>query len=154
MKKLAKLLIFIFIPLFIGFVGGVYNMNGVSVYLSIRLPPFSADSIIFPAAWAIAFLSLGAGTFAGCGNIKKDWQTLFLYSISVFFLLLRPFLFFKWGAYWAAFFGAATIWSAGFVYLKENHKSNKTAFYLFLPYMLWMSYMMYFSFGTAVMNGK
>lgn len=150
--KLKSLLFWVGSSLAIGGIGALLG-GSTERYQIFSKPPLSPPSFIFPIVWGILYLLIGIGAYILSGEksplsataLKFYWAGLFLNMFwSLIFWRLEAFTL---AAFWLALIIVVT---AVLVFL--SYKINKTAFFLFLPYLIWLCFALYLNIGFAVLN--
>ena len=79
-------------------------------------------------------------------------KALLFYGIQLFFNFLWPILFFRFEAFWLAFFVLLALWV--FIYLTMHLFGliDDTAENLLIPYLLWVTFAGYLNLGVALLN--
>ncbi len=147
LNNFLKKLFYIFFPLICGSLVGIIIAKFMD-YETLVKPFLSPPGFIFPIVWSIIYLLLGISYFLipNKKNINK------IYYISLFINLLWSIFFFvlKWRLF-------TCIWTIllliSVVYLLINfYKENKVSFYLNIPYLLWLIFATYLTFGVYLLN--
>ncbi|MBO7216376.1 MAG: tryptophan-rich sensory protein [Clostridia bacterium] len=153
MKRLFVLLVCLFIPLFIGGLAGGLTVAGSGLYQNIALPDFAPPGWVFPAVWTALYTLMGLSSyFAYTSLTGKSGLWKVLYAITLALNFVWPFLFFKWRFYMLSFLVILLMWAVGFVLTREFWARRPVAGILFLPYMGWLSFAAYLSYGVARLN--
>ncbi len=160
MKKGYKLLISLAIPQMVGLVGALFTNSGVSSwYLTLAKSALNPPSWIFGPVWTLLYLMMGFAFYLVWSNhsgvlenlrIKKLgmiswWVQLCLNGVwSIFFFSLHnPAL---------ALVDITLLWVAIIVTIKLFYKISRTAAWLLLPYLLWVSFAMYLNYSIWALN--
>lgn len=153
LKKLGILLLCLFIPLFTGGLAGALTASGSSTYEALNRPALSPPGWVFPAVWILLYTLMGLSAYVavtrGTGS-GKAWKIL--YAVTLVLNFVWPFLFFKAKAFLFSFLWILLMWAVGFVLTRELWVKQKAAGVLFLPYMVWISFAAYLSYGVAMLN--
>ena len=147
------LLFFLLVTLGVG--GGIGALLGGDMRLDgLVKPPFAPPAWLFPIAWTILFVLMAVAAYLvyiSCdidrrGALQLYWLQLAVNALwSFFFFRLEWRLFaFVWLLLLLAL-AALTAW--------RFRPISKTAFYLFIPYLLWLVFAGYLNFGFYVLNG-
>ncbi len=155
-KNLNRIFIAIAICLFIGFMSGFATQNSISDwYPTLNKPSFNPPNWIFAPVWIILYIMMGiaAGIVWSKGYYHK-WVKTALYHFG-FQLLLNG----MWGI---VFFGLKRPDIALLVIIvlivlilltiKWFKVVNKTAAYLMIPYLLWVSFAAVLNFMIWKLN--
>lgn len=149
-----KLLLFLAIPLAVGGLAALLG-GGMNTYKTLNQPPLSPPGWIFPIVWTILYLLMGYASYriATSDAPREDRKkALLFYGIQLFFNFLWPIVFFRFEAYWLAFFVLLALWI--FIYLTMHLFSeiDETAENLLIPYLLWVTFAGYLNLGVALLN--
>ena len=149
-----KLLIQLAIPLATGGIATLLS-GGMDTYKTVNQPPLSPPGWVFPIVWTILYLLMG---YAAYRVITRDTprenrkKAMLFYGIQLFLNFLWPILFFRFKAFWLAFFVLLALWV--FIYLTMHLFSqiDETAESLLIPYLLWVTFAGYLNLGVALLN--
>lgn len=145
-----------------GIVGSVFTFFSIpSWYAGLAKPELSPPNWVFAPVWIILYFLMGVSTFLVWSSYAKaaDEQTkkrikialgIFggqlilnaLWSI-IFFGMRNPFL---------AFVEIIFLWLAIVWTILSFHKISRPAAYLFLPYILWVSFAAYLNYAIFTLN--
>lgn len=157
MKETIKSYIYsILIALGVGGLSALFTSGNMDIYEKIIRPPLSPPSILFPIVWTVLFILMGvsAAMIYNTENVKKldRDSALLTYGISLIFNFFWSIIFFNMQMYLFAF-----IWLIALLYfiiktIIKYYKINKTAAYLQLPYLLWVTFAGYLNFAVWYLN--
>ncbi len=150
MKINKKLIIYIAIPLVVGFIGNLLG-GSTDIYSKILTPSFAPPGILFPIVWTILYILMGISSYM-VSKEKENTEALTVYFIqlgvnalwSLFFFRLNWFLF---SALWIVLLLSLVIYM---IYLFS--KLNKTAAYLQIPYILWLAFALILNSSIYLLN--
>ena len=148
-KKILKIIIYIFGPLIIGSIVGI--LAGSNSYRTISKPFLSPPGIVFPIVWSILYLLMGI-SFYITSKDKLNRKTTTIFIIQLLVNYIWPFLFFK-----LKFYYLSAIWIILLIYCVINMIDNfynikKVAGLLQLPYLAWLLFALYLNIGVALLN--
>lgn len=152
-KTLWAYILFCLIPLIGGGLSGLVSMEGMKEFATLRQPPLSPPSTLFPIAWTILYILMGVGAAMVYLADTPSWKPpLTLFAIQLGVNLLWSPLFFALKLRFAAF-----IWLIALLLLVgymawEFKKIRPAAGYLQLPYLLWLLFAAYLNFGVWLLN--
>lgn len=149
-----KLLIYLAIPLATGGLAALLS-GGMDTYKTLNQPPLSPPGWLFPIVWTLLYLLMGYASYRiGVSDAAREERkkALTFYGIQLFLNFLWPILFFRFEAYWLAFFVLLALWV--FIYLTMHLFSNidEIAEDLLIPYLLWVTFAGYLNLGVALIN--
>ena len=150
MKKYKKLIIYILIPLAVGFLGNLLG-GSTDIYEQINTPSFAPPGFLFPIVWSILYILMGISSYM-ISKEKNNKEALTVYWVqlginalwSLFFFRLNWFLF---SALWLVVLLCLIIYM---IYL--FYKLNKTAAYLQIPYSLWVAFALILNSAIYILN--
>ncbi len=110
-------------------------------YQSIK-PEITPPNYVFPIAWNILFLMIAVSLYLTWINSKKELKkkVAFVFGLNLFFNFLWSFLYFGLKNPALAFFDLIALWLSIILLIKVTYRIEKTAAYLLIPYLLWVSF--------------
>jgi tryptophan-rich sensory protein len=157
MKKnsLWKLFVSIVISLSAGFLGSVFTTPAVkSWYLTINRPTWNPPSWLFGPVWTILFIMMGVALYliwtAKMNN--KVRTALKMFAAQLVLNVLWSVFFFGMGNFWLAFGEIIVLWIFILLTIVSFGKVSKTAAWLLVPYILWVTFASYLNYTIASLN--
>lgn len=152
MKNFFKLIISLFLPFLASLIGGIFTANSVSTwYVTLIKPSFNPPSWLFGTIWTILYLLMGISLYLVW--VKKYHKITFMvYGIQLFLNILWSFLFFGLQQPLLAFIEIIILWITILITIIYFYKINKTAAYLLIPYILWVSFAAVLNFAIFILN--
>lgn len=149
--KLSQKLLYILTPLIGGSIVGLIINKSID-YNYLVNPPLSPPSYLFPIVWNILYLLIGISYYIYRKNNNDDSLTIKLYYIQLILNYLWSIIFFT-----LKLRTLAVIWiivlAITIIYLMIRfYKEERTSFYLFIPYILWVLFATYLNIGIVVLN--
>ena len=149
--KLNQKLLYILTPLIGGSIVGLIINKSID-YNYLVNPPLSPPSYLFPIVWSILYLLIGTSYYIYRKNNNDDPLTIKLYYIQLILNYLWSIIFFT-----LKLRTLAVIWiivlAITVIYLMIRfYKEERTSFYLFIPYILWVLFATYLNIGIVVLN--
>ena len=143
MKINWKVLIVSFILVIIVSLFGSQFTDTTGWYESIK-PGITPPNFVFPIAWTILYVLIALSIyFIWIGSKKKDKSRIILiFGINLVANSLWSYLFFGLKNPLLAFYDIILIWLSIIAMLILSFKISKKAFYLLIPYLLWVSFAM------------
>lgn len=139
-----------------GALSALLTMGNMDIYQRINTPPLAPPPILFPIVWTVLYVLMGISA-AMILRSKTDFpekkqKALLTYLASLFFNFYWSLIFFNLEA-----FGAAFLWLCVLLLLVvktvfDYFEINRTAAYLQIPYLLWVSFAGYLNFGIWLLN--
>jgi benzodiazapine receptor len=149
MKKTITLFLCILLTLFIGGLGGIATASGVNDwYTEIQKPSFNPPNYLFGPVWTALYLLMGISLYMILQAPKSKIKTkaIWIFAIQLSLNFAWSFLFFKFHLLGLAFIEIILIWMSILTMIIIFSKINKTAAYLQIPYLIWVSF-------ASVLNG-
>lgn len=142
MKNLIKNIL---IPVIMGSIIGLI-ISPFMNYQDLNKPPLSPPGIIFPIVWTILYIIMGYSFY----KQNEQNKTIYYTQLIVNGLWSIIFFVFKW-------YLLATIWIILLIILviimiKNFYKENKLSGLINIPYLLWLLFALYLSFGVYLLN--
>jgi tryptophan-rich sensory protein len=153
---ILKAFILVIICEIIGFTSGIATAGGVANWFqTIEKPFFNPPSWLFAPVWTIlyALMGISAALIWQQGIEKKEVkQALILFGIQLVLNFFWSFIFFKYHLLLVAFIEIVTLLT--FIILTTIHfyKIHKTAAFLMIPYILWVSFASVLNFSLWWLN--
>ena len=166
-KKIKTYALSIVIPLALGGVAAFLTRNHMDIYKDIIAPPLSPPMSWFPVVWTILYILMGISSAliymcwkdpsqCKCRGNKISRETafdgLFLYAISLFLNFFWSIIFFNLRTYLFAFFWLVALWIVILATILKYKKVCPFAAVLQIPYLLWVGFAGYLTFGVYWLN--
>ncbi|MBR4123066.1 MAG: tryptophan-rich sensory protein [Clostridia bacterium] len=155
-EKVKSYVVSILIALTAGGLSAILTMGNMDIYNTLKTPPLSPPSILFPIVWTVLYIVMGVSAAmiyntAKASHIDKS-SALFTYAISLIFNFLWSIIFFNMRSFLLAF-----IWLLILLFLIvrtiiKYYNINPTAAYLQIPYLLWVCFAGYLNFAIWYLN--
>jgi translocator protein len=157
MKKInfGKLSLSIVIPLVAGVIGSLFTAPAVrSWYLVINRPSWNPPSWLFAPVWTTLFMMMGVALYLVwskkmTSNVR---MAIKVFAAQLVLNVLWSVFFFGLGNFWLAFGEILVLWAFILLTILDFRKVNKTAAWLLVPYILWVSFASYLNFTIAGLN--
>ncbi len=144
LSNLAKLLISIIGVQAVAFLGSLFTRSSVSTwYMTLPKPSFNPPSWVFGPVWTILFLMMAVAAYL---IWKKGWKhrevrvALYVFLGQLVLNLLWSVLFFGLHSPLAALYEIIILWLAILMTIRVFYPLSKTAAYLLIPYILWVTF--------------
>ena len=154
MKKIdiKKLLFYIIITIAIGSIPALFLDIG-NVYKSFNKPPLSPPGFLFPIVWTILFILMGISIYrVMMSNSNKKKDARLIYFIQLIINALWTPIFFGLKEYFLAFLWVLMLILLVITMLIIFNKIDKISVYLNIPYLIWLLFACYLTFGVFVLN--
>ena len=152
MNKITRILTVVVTCLVIGYFSGMVTRSAiVTWYPTLVKPSFNPPNWIFAPVWSMIYIMMGvaAGLVWNRIDFEKELvkKALILFAIQLALNALWSYLFFGLKNPMLAGVEIILLWLMIFETYSKFVKINKIAGYLFIPYLLWVSFAM-------VLNGS
>lgn len=142
MKNLIKNIL---IPVIMGGIIGLI-INPFMNYQDLNKPPLSPPGIIFPIVWTILYIIMGYSFY------KQDEQNKTIYYTQLVVNGLWSIFFFVFKWYLFSFIWIILLIILVIIMIKEFYKVNKLSGLINIPYLIWLIFAAYLSFGVYLLN--
>lgn len=157
MKINFKLLaICIAIPLATGVLAGILTSGSMEAFSELNKPALSPPGFLFPIVWTILYVLMGISSYLvlTLGQVKnKIKDALFTYGLQLIFNFFWSIWFFNLEWYLFAFVWLLILWVLILNTIVSFYQISKTAAYLLIPYLLWVTFAGYLNYSIYLLNG-
>jgi len=157
--KINKIWLFIIsvaIPLFIGFIGSFLTTPNIDPwYTSLNKPWFTPPNWLFSPTWTVLFILMGLALFLILkdGRQNRYFKAACLsFGFQLFLNLYWSFLFFYIKQPPLAFYAIVSLWSMIFVNIYYFYQIKKSAAYLLIPYIVWVTFAAVLNYSIWLLN--
>ena len=132
-----------------GVIGTIFTIESIPTwYATLNKPFFSPPNFVFGPVWTTLYFLMGLSLYLVWKNRKIQkwfWIQLILNSVwsIIFFGLKNPLL---------GFIGIIFLWTSIVLTIKSFYKFNKTAAYLLIPYICWVSFATILNLSIVILN--
>lgn len=157
MKKyhIGTLLCSLLLPLVVGMLSAAMTSRAMTAYGGMNKPPLSPPAWLFPVAWTILYLMMGLASYyvlnAQADSRSKSTALIF-YGVQLMMNFMWSILFFNCGMYLLAFFWLLALWCIVIICAFRFFSISKTAAWLLVPYILWLSFAGYLNLGAHMLK--
>lgn len=156
MKNLPKLVVSVIGCELVGFLGTPFTISAIPTWYAILNKPFFAPpNWIFGPVWTLLYFLMGIAFYL---IWKQGWQKKKVKAAGLFFLAQLG-LNFIWSP---IFFGLRSpllglivivaMWALIVMTMKKFYPLSRLAFYLLVPYLLWVSFATLLNAAIVVLN--
>lgn len=155
-EKYKYYIISVAIALGIGLLSTLITMGNMELFDDIRKPTLSPPAFLFPIAWTVLYVLMGISA-ARIYEIRMIFKNeadnaLAYYAASLVVNFAWSIIFFNFKAFFLAL-----LWILLLLFLIIKtvlcyRKIDKVAAYLQIPYIIWVSFATYLTFGIWLMN--
>lgn len=155
MKINWKVLIISFLIVFaVAFAGSMFTSQNTNTewYNSIK-PEITPPNWIFPIVWNILFILIAISLYlcwTNAKNKKSKRNILIAFGINFILNILWSILYFGLKNPFAALIEIFFLWASIMLMTYTASKINKTAGYLLIPYLLWVSFAIILNYLSVI----
>ena len=156
MKNILKLVIAVIGCELVGIAATPFTLAAIPTwYQTLNKPSFSPPNNLFGPVWTLLYLFMGISAYLiwkkGVKNkTVKTALTYFLIQLGLNFLW--SLLFFGLHSPLLAMVDIAALWIFIFITITQFAKIDKTASYLLIPYLLWVSFAAILNLSIVTLN--
>lgn len=156
-KYLPALIISILLAQLAGVVGSVFTVGAISTwYVRLVKPELAPPSFLFGPVWVTLYTLMGIAAFLvwrkHATKKRVAREALILYGFQLGLNALWSILFFGLRQPGLAFLEIVVLWVAIGLTMKRFRAVDVGAFWLLLPYWLWVSFAAYLNFALWQLN--
>lgn len=156
MNKLLKFLITTIGCGLVGIAATPFTVSSIPTwYQTLQKPPFSPPNWIFGLVWIILYFLMGISAYLVWikGLEKKAVEMALAFFIAqLIFNFLWSILFFGLHSPVLALIDILILWALILIIINKFYKISKTASYLLIPYLLWVSFATLLNFSIVLLN--
>jgi tryptophan-rich sensory protein len=154
MKKGAKLIVSILLPLIIGGISGYYTASNIqSWYITLIKPSFNPPNYLFGPVWTTLYIIMGISFYMIWSSTKINKNKLIgIYLFQLILNFLWSFIFFKYHAIGIAAVEIVVLWLSILTMIIMFYKNNKWAALINIPYLLWVSFASVLNISIYLLN--
>ena len=131
--------------------GGDFSGSYGQMYKPLLSPPGWG----FPAVWTLLYVLMGLACYQvrqSDASEPRKKRALILYAVQLGMNALWPLLFFRLGAYLAAFIWLLLLLAAAWACALAFRYIRKSAGDLLTPYLIWLAFAAYLNLGVYLLN--
>lgn len=149
------------VPLAVGGLSAFLTNSSMKQFAELRQPPLSPPAWLFPVVWTLLFAMMGIASYiiimsGGRGGFPERnaevHSAIILYGLQLAVNFCWPLLFFNMKMYLAAFMWLLLLWVMIVTMFFSFYRLSKTAGYLVVPYVLWVTFAGYLNLGIYFLN--
>ena len=145
----------VFLPICVGGISVMLTGDMMKEYFFLNKPPLAPPGWVFPVVWSILYVMMGLASYLVI-NSGSDRaivvKALVFYGIQLVLNFFWSILFFNYGLYLMAFIWLLVLWCVSILCAVYFFKINRTAGWLFVPYIAWLTFAAYLNLGTVILN--
>lgn len=156
MKDIGKFLISIFGCELIGILATPFTISAIPTwYATLNKPPFSPPNWIFEPVWTLLYLLMGISAFLiwqkGLHNMKVK-KALGYFLLQLFFNFIWSVTFFGLHSPLLGLLDIVVLLVIVIITIVSFYKLSRSAAYLLIPYLLWLSFATILNLSIVVLN--
>ncbi len=143
MNRYLKLTLCILLPLLIGGFSGYATASGISSwYVGLNKPFFNPPNYLFGPVWSMLYILMGISFYRILQSQDSELKrkAILIFCIQLILNFLWSFLFFRFQMLAISFIEIIIMWISIATMIYTFTKIDKTAAYLQIPYLLWVSF--------------
>lgn len=143
MKKPLQFLLCLLSPLAVGAISGIATANNIpNWYAQLIKPSFNPPNYLFGPVWTTLYILMGISFYLILNSHVSIQRTTAIkyFWIQLFLNFCWSFLFFQFHFLGLALIEIIGMWLCILAMIMSYYKINKTAAFLQLPYLLWVSF--------------
>ena len=153
--NIKLLIICIAIPLLVGGASAFITMGAMEDFMKLEQPPLSPPAWLFPVVWTVLYTLMGISLYLIINaNPPQELlnKAIFIFSAQLLFNFFWSFWFFGLNLFYFSFAWILALWVLIILMIIDFRKISKTAAYLNIPYLLWVTFAAYLNLGVAILN--
>ena len=153
--KWKPLLLALAIPLAVGGLASLLTRRDMEAFSQLNQPPLSPPSWLFPVVWTILYLLMGLASYLVWEKDRYDLgvrRALTTYGIQLGVNFFWSLLFFHWKLYLVSFLWLILLWGLILLTMVRFGAIRRSACWLLLPYLLWVTFAGYLNLGIYLLN--
>ncbi len=155
LKKIKTYAIAILIPIAVGFLSAFLTRNSMDIYQSIVKPKLAPPGIVFPIVWTILYTLMGISSamiYNSDADEKDKRKALLIYGLQLAVNFFWSILFFNKRAFLLSFDWLLLLWFLIVGMIINFKKIDKTAAFLQIPYLIWVTFAGYLNLMIIFLN--
>ena len=158
MKKvnIPALFISILIAELTGLLSALLSGNIRGGYDDFIQPPLSPPAILFPIVWTILYAAMGIAAYLVWDSVRgtaEERRTAIKFYIAQLIINFTwSIFFFRFDAYWLSVAIILLLDVLVIITSLKFKNINRLAYWLMIPYIIWLLFATYLNIGVAVLN--
>lgn len=143
------------VPLITGVLAALVTGGSMGIYQILNKPPLSPPGWLFSVVWTLLYILMGIASYLvyiSDAPAEKKNTALKVYALQLVVNFLWPIWFFSLNMYLFSFVWLVLLWVLVVLTALLFYRINKTAGYLMIPYLLWVSFAGYLNLSVYLMN--
>lgn len=154
-ENIKRLVVCIGIPLLVGSVSSLLTRTAMEEFDKLNQPALSPPSWLFPVVWTILYILMGIASYlvyVSDAAEEDRGKALLLYGTQLFFNFFWSIIFFNGQFFLFALIWLIVMWILILLTTKKFFTISKSAGFLMIPYILWVSFAIYLNWGIYLLN--
>jgi benzodiazapine receptor len=139
-----------------GFIGSIFTRDSVvNWYTLLHKPTFTPPSWLFAPVWFLLYALMGISAFLIWRKGIKDFQVkegLIIFIIQLLLNILWSYAFFGLKSPLYGLIVIVPLWTAVLLTIINFYRISRTASFLLIPYIVWISYATVLNFSIYILN--
>lgn len=137
-----------------GIVSGLISMAGMRNFSDVMQSEFTPPGIVFPVVWTVLYALMGIGAARVClaSESLEQMKGILIFAVQLAVNFFWSIVFFNFRAFQFAFWWLVLLWIAVILMIVTYMKVDRTASWLQLPYLIWVTFAGYLSYMAWMMN--
>lgn len=156
MKNLLKLVFAVIFCELVGLIATPFTISAIPTwYQTLNKPFFSPPNWIFAPVWTTLYFLMGVALYLiWQRGIKKDnvQDAVKLFLLQLFLNFTWSLIFFGLHLPFLAFINIVLLWASILLCIKVFYSLNKTASFILIPYLLWVSFASILNLAIVILN--
>ena len=153
MMKVGKLFFLVAVCELVGILGSYFTIPQISGwYQTLNKPPFNPPNWIFGPVWTALYAIMGVAIYMVVTSGKKIKGAIAVFGLQLALNLLWSLVFFGLHQILLALAIIILLWLAIAGTIIKFAKISKTAAYLLVPYLLWVTFASMLNFFVVILN--
>ena len=140
----------------VGGLSAFLTSGSMEVYKTVKTPPLSPPSWLFPVIWTILYILMSISFARVLLERKRSPRmkrnTVCIYAINLFFNFMWSIFFFDCRAFLFSFVWLVLLWLIIFSMTVNFYRTDKISGYMLIPYLLWVTFAGYLNAGICALN--
>ena len=154
-SNIFKLIICLAFTIGLGGAGGFFTVKEIaSWYVTLQKPSFNPPNYLFGPVWLVLYILMGISLYLICKQppSKQRKQAISIFLIQFVLNVSWSFIFFNQHQILGALIDIIAIWLLILLTIFLFAKLNKTAAWLLVPYISWVSFAMLLNAAIWILN--
>ncbi len=155
LEKIKSYLIGIVIPVAVGLLSAFLTKDNMNIYDSITRPNLAPPALLFPIAWSILYVLMGISStmiYRSDADKNSKRRSLLIYGAQLAVNFFWSIIFFNQEAFLFSFIWLLLLLGLIIAMIINFKKINKTAAFLQIPYLIWVTFAGYLNLMIYILN--